>query len=523
MPLSRSRYSSPFGLPWAWLVALLPLLLGAPLIYWQAERAHERQTAEGIRQAQGKLEQILDYADNATTMVSSLVGISCQTAVLPLREHSMATPFVRSLNLTHQGNIYCTSLYGISGAPEEPEQYVDGQLRLMPGNQVTPERAVLIFRRETTDGSVLAGIDTQYLADTLQLTSLSAPIDLQIGDLWLDAQGNTFHDGVGEQATHEITTTSSRYPFSLRASPDDTTLWPLLRADFGPLLIMLALLSLLFGIGARALERRSNSPLREIRRGLRDNEFEPFYQPIVDIETNTWKGLEVLMRWNHPQAGLIPPDQFVPLAERSGLIVGMTSQLMAKVAKDLAPHVYQLSPGFHVGFNISASHCEGKHLLEQCQQFLSAFPADTITLVLELTERELLKPSEMTTALFETLGNMNIRIAIDDFGTGNASLAYLRQFHVDYLKIDRSFVAMVGQDALSHHLLDNIIDLSTRLNLGIVAEGIETTLQRDYLSQRGVQFLQGYLYARPMPAEDLMRTLATSPESSPVKASPLET
>jgi sensor c-di-GMP phosphodiesterase-like protein len=109
--------------------------------------------------------------------------------------------------------------------------------------------------------------------------------------------------------------------------------------------------------------------------------------------------------------------------------------------------------------------------------------------------------------LFEALRQLGVLIAIDDFGTGHSSLAYLRQFNVDYLKIDQSFVAMIGADALSGHILDSIIELSGKLDLGIDAEGIETAEQRDYLAQRGVDFLQGYLFARPMPQEKLLEAL----------------
>ena len=106
---------------------------------------------------------------------------------------------------------------------------------------------------------------------------------------------------------------------------------------------------------------------------------------------------------------------------------------------------------------------------------------------------------------------MGVMIALDDFGTGQSSLNYLRQFKVDYLKIDQSFVAMIGGDALSQHILDSIIELSAKLGLGIVAEGVETDVQRDYLARSGVDFQQGYLFARPMPAADFLKALASHP------------
>jgi EAL domain-containing protein (putative c-di-GMP-specific phosphodiesterase class I) len=189
----------------------------------------------------------------------------------------------------------------------------------------------------------------------------------------------------------------------------------------------------------------------------------------------------------------------------------MTRQLMQQIREDFASRVEQLPAGFHLSINITAAHCQDLQLVEQCREFLSAFPAGHIVLILELTERQMITPSEVTRQLFSELRQLGVRIAIDDFGTGHSSLAYLREFHIDLLKIDRSFIAMVDSHALSRHLLDNILDLSIRLQLPLVAEGVETPGQRRYLSQRGVRYLQGYLFALPMPADELFSALQTPP------------
>ncbi len=125
-----------------------------------------------------------------------------------------------------------------------------------------------------------------------------------------------------------------------------------------------------------------------------------------------------------------------------------------------------------------------------------------------MTERELIEPTDITRQLFEQLHAMGVMIAIDDFGTGHSSLGYLRKFNVDFLKIDQSFVAMIGIDALSRHILDTIIELSAKLDLGIVAEGVETQEQADYLTAHHVNFMQGYLFGKPMPAADFLRALS---------------
>jgi sensor c-di-GMP phosphodiesterase-like protein len=117
-------------------------------------------------------------------------------------------------------------------------------------------------------------------------------------------------------------------------------------------------------------------------------------------------------------------------------------------------------------------------------------------------------PDPQTLSLFRQLDEMGVKLAIDDFGTGHSSLAYLQQFHVDYLKIDQSFIARIGTESLSEHIVDNVIDLATRLGLALVAEGVETERQADYLRAKGVDYLQGYLFARPMPLRQFCETLS---------------
>ncbi|MGH8410555.1 MAG: EAL domain-containing protein, partial [Pseudomonas sp.] len=262
------------------------------------------------------------------------------------------------------------------------------------------------------------------------------------------------------------------------------------------------------GILAHWLQKRSSAPTLELQRALGANEFVPYYQPVVRGDNiRQWAGCEVLMRWNHPREGLVRPDLFIPLAEHSGLIVPMTRALMRQTAAQLAPHTAQFADNFHVGINITARHCHDLELVEDCREFLAAFPPGKVILVLELTERELIEPTDITRQLFQALHEMGVMIAIDDFGTGHSSLGYLRNFNVDYLKIDQSFVAMIGVDALSRHILDSIIELSAKLDLGIVAEGVETQEQFDYLAAQGVDFLQGYLFGKPVPCDEFIRFL----------------
>ncbi|MCE3028773.1 EAL domain-containing protein [Salinicola sp. DM10] len=488
------------------LAALAPVLVGVPLMLWQAEREVVAQTQESFDYAMRKVESIFDYAEVATHRVRYLVGAPCKSAVFTLRQQSMATPFVRSLNLVSDGQIYCTSLQGTGRYPEHSQNYSAGRLRLMAGNQVTPERALIVFRLPTPGGSVLAGIDGQYVVNALQLTGNDLSLALQVGDYQLGADGSVspvpWHpdDNVAERA-------SNRYPFRLRATLAPGSLGRTLESYFLPILGLLVLCgALMFWL---MLKRRS--PTQELERALRDGEFVPYYQPIVDADTDRWDGAEVLVRWRHPGEGIIPPDQFIPLAESSGLIVPLTQALMHQVRRELAARLDELPHGFHIAFNLSAAHCCDWRLLDDCSDFLAGFPPGRINLVLELTEREPFRATPHTFRLFERLREMGILIALDDFGTGSAGLDYLRHFRVDTLKVDRSYVAMADEDVLSQHLFDNIVDLAQRLALAVIAEGVETPAQNAYLRAHGVRYLQGYLYARPTPLRDMLAHLKSPP------------
>jgi len=225
---------------------------------------------------------------------------------------------------------------------------------------------------------------------------------------------------------------------------------------------------------------------------------------VVDATHHEITGCEVLMRWQHPQSGLIPPYQFIPLAEESGLIVPMTRAMMEQVREQFGPLAAELPKGFHFGFNICASHFKDLTLVDDCKAFIDAFKANPIKLVLELTERELIEQTETTQSLFNGLRRMGVLIALDDFGTGHSSLTYLQKFHIDILKIDQSFIGRIGTDALAGHIVDNVIDLAKRLQMVIVAEGVETQAQVDYLTPYQIEFLQGYFFGKPVAANDFV-------------------
>ncbi|MHC8339147.1 EAL domain-containing protein [Pseudomonas sp. HLT2-19-2] len=509
MPLNvKSRRKRSIRMAVTLLSGLLPVLLGFAILYMQAERALKHSTEQSAEEAIRQFELMLDNTAQAAHELLPLAGQNCNDVKLALREQVTRRPFVRSTNLVQDNNLYCSSLFGDYQEKVNPGDYTQGKLWLMNGNPVTPNTALLVYRLSEGNQGALTTLYGYHLSNVLRLSGRKTLLLLQVGPDWLSADGKVHEGALPALPVAQSTLTSSRYAFTVAAGFPEGETWRYMTREYPPLFSLLIFFGVASGAIGHALQKRSSSPSHEMQRALEAAEFIPYFQPVVHGASKKWSGAEVLMRWNHPKEGLVHPELFIPFAEHSGLIVPMTRSLMQQTAELLAPVSSSFEGAFHIGINITASHCKDLELVDDCREFLGAFSPGAVCLVLELTERELIEPTAITHQLFEQLHVLGVMIAIDDFGTGHSSLGYLRQFNVDFLKIDQSFVAMIGVDALSRHILDTIIELSAKLDLGIVAEGVETSEQSDYLTAHGVNFLQGYLFGRPMPGAEFINALS---------------
>lgn len=508
MPFRRLRVRQFYvRLVSALLAGLLPVVLGLAIVAWQTETGVKQDAEARLLHAQRMFDRTLDNAHLAASAVMDSVGLPCLEVVQGLRDQVATVPDVRSVNLVRGKSIYCTSLYGPYKGEIKLTDYTLGRLDLRRGNPVTPDRPLIIYRQEVGEYSILVGVDGYYLLNILDMLSSTSQLGLVVGSQMLLRDSKLTAQLPSSEDPGYLERASEKYPFKvvtiLSADEYGAHVWDYSKVS----LILYPLLSLIFGLGVFWLAGRSTSPVQELKRALDQQEFIPYLQPVVAGDDASWQGCEVLMRWQHPRQGMISPDRFIPMAEECGLIVPMTRSLMQQVREQFAGRVHSLPKGFHFGFNISASHCKDLSLVEDCRDFINAFRENPIKLVLELTERELIVADETTDRLFAELHALGVFIAIDDFGTGHSSLAYLQDFQVDFLKIDQSFVGMIGSDALSSHIVENVIDLATRLELQLVAEGVENEVQAAYLRAHNVTFQQGYLYGRPMPMKEFVRKL----------------
>ncbi len=235
------------------------------------------------------------------------------------------------------------------------------------------------------------------------------------------------------------------------------------------------------------------------------------YQPIVDLHTSEVLGFEALMRWNHPVEGIIPPDEFIPMAEDSGLIVEATNWAFRESCLALHRIENKLKPAhkLFMSINFSATDFEEESFFENFSRILQETKTDPTQIHLEITERLLLQqPTDVKSTLSKCRA-AGMGVAIDDFGTGYSSLGYLHQYPINILKIDRSFIRKMLGDPLSMGLIKSILTLNENMGLKIIAEGVETFAEVQLLREMNCAIAQGYYFSRPMDEESLVTTLLT--------------
>jgi diguanylate cyclase (GGDEF)-like protein len=258
-------------------------------------------------------------------------------------------------------------------------------------------------------------------------------------------------------------------------------------------------------LNAHALERLES--LARLRRAIRDQAIEVHYQPKLELATGRITGCEALARWTDPERGAVPPMEFVPLAEANGLIGPLGEHVLRRAC--LAVRVWQ-ERGYadlRLAVNLSAGQLKDERLVEIIDGVLRESHFDPGLLELEITESALIHNEAGARSVLTALKRRGIRISLDDFGTGFSSLAYLKRFPVETLKIDKSFIAGIGRGGEDEAITTAILSMSKDLGLRVVAEGIETEAQRLFLEQRACDEIQGYLVSRPLAAEDFGRFL----------------
>lgn len=240
-----------------------------------------------------------------------------------------------------------------------------------------------------------------------------------------------------------------------------------------------------------------------LRSALDNNELQLHYQPQVDVSNNKITGMEALVRWFQPEQGFIPPDTFIPLAEETGLIRSVGAQVLDMATRQIALWKKQHPGDYRVAINISARQLEDEDVVSMIMDILDANRCRPEWIELEVTEGYIMKHPERSVQILEKLRSHGINISIDDFGTGYSSLSYLKRLPINKLKIDRSFVNEIEVDENDKAIVAAVISLARTMSLDVIAEGVETLAQRSFLQENGCKTVQGYLYSKPVAAEEM--------------------
>lgn len=294
--------------------------------------------------------------------------------------------------------------------------------------------------------------------------------------------------------------------------PQSTTAWASRLAVFVAFALFVSWLTSesRTAIIAKVLDARG---ARELRTALDRHEFEVFYQPIFELSTERVVGTEALLRWRHPDYGLLPPCDFIPLAERTGVIIPMEVFVLGEATRQTAQWRESGLGGadLTIAVNLSAPHLDDPHLVEHVHDALRDSGLPPEQLCLEITETAIIQDFSSALQGVMDLRALGVRIALDDFGTGLSSLAYLQNLPIDIIKVDRMFVAEVDTNRRSAAVVSGILMLAGAMNAVTIAEGIETRSQLDTLRALGCTKGQGFLVSRPVPADELAARIPSMP------------
>jgi len=255
----------------------------------------------------------------------------------------------------------------------------------------------------------------------------------------------------------------------------------------------------------------------DLRRAVDLREFEVFYQPIICLGARKVCGFEALVRWKHPEHGIIAPGDFISLAEDTGLIYSIDNLVLEEACTQVKKWQDMLGRGYGdltVNVNISGKHFGQSMLAGQVGRVLEETGLGADSLYIEITESALMDNPSVAGEMLQQLKDHGVRICIDDFGTGYSSLSYLQRFPIDVVKVDRSFINEVEHDQDSQAIVRTVFSLGESMGLKIVAEGVETSAQLEFLENEGCQFVQGYFFYKPLTAAEVDRILAGTTKNS---------
>ena len=323
-------------------------------------------------------------------------------------------------------------------------------------------------------------------------------VELSDGEIWRE-HGDLLPDA--SENWMSATVRSTRYPVKVTLSAPWNAVW----APVRPLHILVTVAAVAFAIVGLILVIKYNwrggpDAGGEFLEGLLKQQFRPYFQPVIDIESGRVRGCEMLVRWIKPDGRVVFPGAFMPYAETSGHVIELTRQLMRHVRDEIGPF-YAENRDLRVSINLSATHFESRKVVEDVEEIFGDSDIAFEQLVFEVTERQPIADIEKARKIIAEFHSLGVRVALDDVGTGHSGLAYLQKLGTDIVKIDKMFIDTLLTDANAHAIVEKLIDLAENLQMGIIAEGVETVEQIEKLRELGVTAVQGFIFSPALPAK----------------------
>ncbi|CAM4148893.1 EAL domain-containing protein [Pseudoalteromonas byunsanensis] len=534
MPRARLFAKQLKNIAFAWLICSVVFGMLLVLLYIQhrdAEQLHIQSIAQKVH---FELNTQLKEIDSFLRQAESLDVTCPQETLFRLRQQVFKNPAMSEIGIVNQkGQLLCNT-YGVLNPPIQTTEPVRSNELRYHGPIISEymEMSAFVLARTRQDGyAVNVLLPSDWLRHTLDLQQYSqldfialvdsetgVPILLQ-GHYSLPLHQSLFPVQRPLQAHGKFDDGKNKYLFakpiislprlSVVASSNSSPIFTVQSTTF---VALLAVYMIAWGGLSYLLyfiEKRQLSLKFQLKHAIAQHQLFNVYQPLIDAKTQHIVGVEVLIRWQHPSEGELGPAYFIPEAERSGAIVEISIVQVNNAVKELAP-LLALNPQLKVSFNVNGQ-------LLSCPAYLATLELakqHIRCLTIELTERDVLSQVQVKHTL-EQLVAQGIEVAVDDFGTGYSGLQYLQSFPIDLLKIDQSFVASIGLDNLQSPVLNAVIEMATKLNKKLIAEGVETAYQADYLLKQGVEVHQGWLYAKALAIEALIAMVKREPSTLP--------
>jgi len=505
-----------------WLPALVvggALLSAVPM--YGLDRAFEsymtgKESERLDIQASGAMnlaEARLDQARSVLTKLAASGIEECGSSALEAMRLAVftSTPLKGISILDDQGRELCTHVGSLLDAYAVTREYP------LAGNNFSlaaarfrdlNERAIRLRLERASGRSLAALIAIDALLPGLEMEKIGGGRRLRLeftgGDVVAVRPNGKDDDSFDNGSAISVRKDSGRYPIVMVAELSRDAL----AGEFAGLqLIARGAMLVFFGCGLGVLlmmiRKNGRDPVAELKRALRNGEIIPYFQPTVDLKSGRVRGAEVLARWRRRDGTIVSPAHFIPLAEQSGLIFELTRVLMLRTIEEVGP-TYRDRPRLRLGFNLFAGHFADARIVEDIKKMFTGSPVRMNQIILEVTERAPLPDLAEARRIIEMLQALGTKIAIDDVGTGHGGLSYLLKLGVDIIKIDKMFIDAIGTERYSQTIIETLVELGRTMKMEVIAEGVESVEQVDYLRHKGVTEAQGYVFAPPLPANSYL-------------------